>query len=33
MSCVRWMTAAYGALTVALLIIAIRDEPAESATQ
>jgi amino acid transporter len=33
MTGVRWMTAAYGALTVASLIVAIRDEPAESATR
>jgi hypothetical protein len=31
MSCIRWMTAAFGVLTVALLIIAKRVEPAESA--
>ena len=30
MSCVRWMTAAFGVLTVALMIIARRLEPAES---
>ncbi len=31
MTCIRWMTAAYGALTVALLIIAMRVEAGESA--
>jgi len=30
MTCIRWMTVAYGALTVALLIIAMRAKPAES---
>ena len=33
MTCIRWMTVAYGALTVALLIIPKRVEPAESAAQ
>ncbi len=31
MTCIRWMTAAYGALTVALLIIARRVEAADAA--
>jgi hypothetical protein len=33
MSCVRWMTAAFGVLTAALLVIARRVEPAESTAQ
>ena len=33
MTCIRWMTVAYGALTVALLIIATRVETAVSAAQ
>ncbi len=33
MSCIRWMTAALGVLTAALLIIAKRVEPTESAAQ
>ncbi len=33
MSCIRWMTAAFGGLTAALLSIAKRVEPAESAAQ
>jgi hypothetical protein len=33
MNCIRWMTAAYGALTVALLIFAMRAEPAESVAE
>ena len=32
MSCIRWMTAAFGVLTAALLIIAGRVEPAKTAT-
>ena len=31
MTCIRWMTAAFGVLTAALLVIANRVEPAESA--
>ena len=31
MTCIRWMTAAYGALTVASLIVAMRNEPAKHA--
>jgi hypothetical protein len=30
MTCIRWMTAAYAALTVVLLVIATRSEPATS---
>jgi amino acid transporter len=30
MSCIRWMTAAFGVLTAALLVIAMRVEPVES---
>ena len=30
MTCIRWMTVAYGALTVALMIIAMRADPADS---
>jgi len=33
MACIRWMTAALGLLTAALVIIARRVEPADSATQ
>ena len=33
MSCIRWMTAAFGVLTAALLIIARRVEPATSAAR
>jgi amino acid transporter len=33
MSCIRWMTAAFGVLTAALLVIAKRVEPAKSAAQ
>jgi len=33
MTCIRWMTAAFGVLTAALLIIARRVEPAQSAAQ
>ena len=33
MSCIRWMTVAFGVLTVALLMIAKRVEPAESRAQ
>jgi hypothetical protein len=33
MSCIRWMTAAFGVLTAALLVIARRVEPAESTAQ
>ena len=33
MSCIRWMTAAFGALTVVLLVIAKRVEPAKLAAQ
>ncbi len=33
MSCIRWMTAAFGVLTAALLVIARRVEPAKSAAQ
>jgi amino acid transporter len=33
MICIRWMTAALGALTVALLIYAMRAEPAESVAE
>jgi len=33
MSCVRWMTAAFGVLTATLLVIARRVEPAESTAQ
>jgi len=33
MSCVRWMTAAFGVLTAVLLVIARRVEPAKSAAQ
>jgi len=33
MSCIRWMTAAFGVLTATMLIITKRVEPAESAAQ
>ena len=33
MSCIRWMTAAFGVLTAVLLVIAKRVEPAKSAAQ